>query len=224
MIANFNPLSNWRNRSARRQATTPLTRPNLAQLAKPEASLPPFVTESALAGRYLSLLGSLDWDHFPERELQRPWPGPTPLPRAPFVAAYLIKLDQKLRYMADLRAFLKQEPALIWLLGFPLQPWAEFSWGFDPEASLPHVRHFRLVLRTLPNDCLQFLLTNTISLIRAELPPGLEFGRHIFGDTKHILAWVSAPCHARLHRLTRDWRPFAMPPRSPPLTSRETAW
>lgn len=190
MIANFNPLSNWRKHLSRHEPDVPVSRPNLAHLAKPEAKLPPFVADSALARRYLSLLGSLDWDHFPERPPNRAWPGPQPLPRAPFVAAYLIKLDQNLRYMSDLWAFLKQHPALIWLLGFPLQPSAAFGWGFDPEASLPHVRHFRLVLRTLPNDHLQFLLDNSVSLIRAELPAESDFGQHICGDTKHILAWV----------------------------------
>lgn len=189
MIANFNPLSNWRNH-VRREPDMPLSRPNLARLAKPEAKLPPFVAGSALARRYLTLLGSLDWDHFPERDPKRAWPGPQPLPRAPFVAAYLIKLDQKLRYMSDLRAFLKEHPALIWLLGFPLQPSPDFEWGFDPEISLPHVRHFRLVLRTLPNEHLQFLLDHTVRLIRTELPAEVEFGQCICGDTKHILAWV----------------------------------
>lgn len=190
MIANFNPLRNWRNQFHRPKLVPPLTRPNLAHLAKPEADLPQFVTDSELAQRYLTLLGALDWDHFPERNPQRAWPGPQPLPRAPFVAAYLIKLDQNLRYMSDLWAFLKQHPALIWLLGFPLQPSSEFRYGFDPQASLPQVRHFRLVLRTLPNPDLQFLLDSTVKLIQAELPAEIDFGQHICGDTKHILAWV----------------------------------
>lgn len=189
MIVKFNPLGNWRNRFNRPQPAVPLTRPNLAQLAKPGADLPQFVTDSALAQRYLTLLGALDWDHFPERSATAPWPGSAPLPRAPFVAAYLIKLDQNLRYMSDLHAFLQREPALIWLLGFPLQPSSTFSYGFDPAGSLPHVRHFRLVLRTLPNATLQFLLENTVQLIRAALPTNLSFGDQVCGDTKHILAW-----------------------------------
>ena len=97
-------------------------RPDLAQLARPDAVLPPFVADCPLAQKYRTLLGALDWANFPERETQHPWPGFPPLPRAPFVAAYLIKLDQRLRYMSDLRHFLVQHPALIWLAGFPLQP------------------------------------------------------------------------------------------------------
>lgn len=92
--------------------------------------------------------------------------------------------------MSELRAFLKHHPPLIWLLGFPLHPSTAFEWGFDPKRSLPQARHFRLVLRTLPNACLQFLLDNTVSLIRTELSLEFEFGQQISGDTKHILAWV----------------------------------
>ena len=78
MIANFNHLSNWRNRFYRRKAAPPLTRPNLAQLAKPGTELPQFVTNSDLAQRYLTLLGALDWDHFPERNPSLPCPGLAP--------------------------------------------------------------------------------------------------------------------------------------------------
>ena len=190
MIVHFNPLSNWLVRWSSCRPPVSLDRPDLAQLAKPEAQLPSFVVNSALAQRYLALLGSLDWDHFPERDRAVAWPGPQPLPRAPFVAAYLIKLDQQLRYMAHLRDFLVNHPALVWLLGFPLTPSTTLPWGFDPQTSLPHVRLFRQVLRTLPNSCLQFLLDSTVQLIRQELPPALHFGETIAGDTKHILAWV----------------------------------
>ena len=189
MIAHFNPLSNWLARFFRRSAI-PLIRPNLAQLAQPDAQLPAFVADSSLAQRYLALLGPLDWDHFPERDPAVAWSGPQPFPRAPFVAAYLLKLDQQLRYMADLRAFLANHPALVWLLGFPLTPSTACPWGFDPQASLPHVRLFRQVLRSLPNPCLQFLLDSTVQLIRQELPPSVRFGETVVGDTKHILAWV----------------------------------
>ena len=64
-------------------APMPLERPNLAQLARPDAELPACVAACPVARRYLDLLGSLDWDHFPERDRHRPWPGSAPAPRAP---------------------------------------------------------------------------------------------------------------------------------------------
>lgn len=68
--------------------------------------------------KYRSLLGDLPWQQCPERRTNRPWPGPAPDPRAPFVAAYLIKLNEGKRSMSDLRRYLLEHPALVWWLGF----------------------------------------------------------------------------------------------------------
>lgn len=168
----------------------PLDRPSLSQLARPGARLPRFVAECAVARKYLDLLGPLDWDHFPERDPNRPWPGPKPAPRAPFVAAYLVKLDQGKRYMTHVRQYLVEHPALVWVLGFPLVPSSDFPWGFDADASLSPARQFSRVLRTLDNAALQFLLDGTVSLIGHELPDDVDFGDVVAGDTKHIIAWV----------------------------------
>ena len=168
----------------------PLERPSLSQLARPEARLPRFVAECAVAGKYLDLLGPLDWDLFPERDPTRPWPGPQPAARAPFVAAFLVKIDQAKRYMTHLRQYLVEHPALVWVLGFELTPSPDFPWGFDVDASLPSSRQFSRVLRTLDNDALQFLLSGTVSLIGHELPEDILFGDVVAGDTKHIIAFV----------------------------------
>lgn len=170
--------------------SVPLIRPCLSELAGPGAALPPFVAQCAVAGKYLDLLGSLDWANFPERDPQRVWPGPVPAPRAPFVAAFLVKLHENKRYMSDLRDYLVEHPALVWILGFPLIPSDQFAWGFEVEASLPTARHFGRVLRTLPNAALQFLLDGTVQLLRQELPAEVNFGQAISLDVKHILAWV----------------------------------
>lgn len=197
MIPNFNLITNWLaqgQQSYQRWRTAlnrpPLQRPNLAQLAQNPEQLPRFVRECAVAQKYLRLLGPLDWDHFPERASGRAWPGSPPLARAPFVAAFLVKLQEQKRYMSDLRTYLVEHPALIWLLGFELAPSEAYPWGFDPEASLPNQRLFLTVLRTLDNAVLQFLLDNTVELIRQELPPDLNFGQTISLDTKHIIAWI----------------------------------
>jgi hypothetical protein len=168
----------------------PLQRPHLAALACPDAQLPAFVTQCAVARKYLALLGPLDWAHFPERPTHRPWPGKAPAPRAPYVAAYLVKLNEGLRYMSTLRAYLTEHPALVWLLGFPLVPDPAAPCGFDVEASLPDRRQFGRILRELPNPALQFLLDGTVTRIGAALPPDVNFADAISGDTKHVMAWV----------------------------------
>jgi hypothetical protein len=140
--------------------------------------------------RCLRFLAPLAWDRFPERDLCRNW-GQTCVPYAAFAAACLVKLDQGLTYMSDLRDYLVEHPALTWVLGFPLQPSRHFPWGFDVAASLPTHRHFTRLLRKLPNGPLQFLLDETVRLLQAELSTiGVEFGQAISMDTKHIIAWV----------------------------------
>jgi len=158
------------------------------------ADLPDFVQVSLVAMKSLRLLGSLDWDHLPERPDNRFSPDMRALPYTPFIAACLVKIDQHLVYMADLRDYLVENPALLWVLGFPLKPSRQYPWGFDAQSSLPTHRHFSRLLRTIPNHSLQFLLNSSVNLIQGELAPLLgadcRFGDCISLDTKHIIAWV----------------------------------
>jgi hypothetical protein len=139
----------------------------------------------------LDLLGPLHWAEFPERDLARNWGQPT-LPYAALAGAWLIQLNEGLVSMSLLRRYLVEHPVLIWLLGFPLTAAPELPWGFDPEASLPTARHMTHLLRVLPNAALQFLLTDSVTLICAELQAcGVaNVGECVSLDTKHILAWV----------------------------------
>ncbi len=164
---------------------------DLHQLAQwPQARLPRFVRESPVALRYLRLLGPLDWSNFPERALDSYRYCP-PVPYAPFMAACLVKLAEQLPYLTDLRDYLCEHPALVWVLGFPRIPSRRFPWGFDVDASLPTARHFTRMLRTLPNAALQWLLDDTVRLLQAALRDvAPDFGQAISLDTKHILAWV----------------------------------
>jgi hypothetical protein len=174
----------------RHPSSVPLQRPHLAELAATESTLPQFVQDCPVAMKYLGLLGPLDWANFPERPTNRAWPGPTPQPRAPFVAAYLVKLNEQKKYMSDLRAYLVEHPALVWLLGFHLKAEPKTSYGFDPAASVPSRKQLGRVLRDLDNQMVQFLLSSTVKLIQAELPAEIDFGQEVSIDTKHILAWV----------------------------------
>ena len=170
----------------------PFDAPRPLPLAHPDLPLPAFVAACPVARKYRDLLGSLDWGHFPERPADRPWPGKRPVPRAPFVAAYLVKLHEHQPSMPALRRYLLDHPALVWLLGFTLKAEPSSPFGFDVAASVPTRRQFNRVLRDLSNDALQFLLDSTVVSIRAALPPELQatFGDVVAGDTKAILAWV----------------------------------
>lgn len=171
----------------RRHLTSQLT-PGAPRLHLAESQLPAFVRHCSIAMRYHQLLYDLQWQHFPaptptETQFQ------THTPRATFAAACLIKLDQHLPYMSHLRQYLLDHPALVWLLGFPLTPSRHTPWRFDSDASLPTARHFTRLLRQMPNDSLQFLLTETVRLLQYEIDAA-SFGDAISLDTKHILAWV----------------------------------
>jgi hypothetical protein len=152
--------------------------------------LPSFVQDCPPAMRILDLLGPIPWSQFPERDLQRFW-GQVAIPHAAFSAACLIKLEENLVSMGDLRRYLVEHPAFIWLLGFPLVSSSKYSCGFDPSASLPTQRHLTQMARALSNLSLQFLLEQSVALLLAEFAAvGLLVGDCISLDTKHIIAWV----------------------------------
>jgi hypothetical protein len=124
--------------------------------------------------RYIRFLGPLDWEQVPERTFAHQ-PPLEPLPYAPFLAACLVKIDQQMPSMAQLRRYLVEHPALTWALGF---------------SQVPTPRHLTRMLRTVPPAILQGLLDSTVSQLKAAVPPDSGFGRTISLDTKHILAWV----------------------------------
>jgi hypothetical protein len=152
--------------------------------------LPKYATETPVVKRSLDLLGPLDWEHFPERNLQRHWRQPA-VSYAAFAGAVLIKLNEGLESMGDLRQYLVDHPGFIPLLGFRALQSRAHPCGFDPDASLPTQRHLTRMLRLAPNAALQFLLADSVRLIREELRQhNIEIGECISLDTKHILAWV----------------------------------
>lgn len=168
----------------------PLIRPPLQELLHlPEEALPRLVQLDPVIRKYRTLLGPIDWSLIPEREREGPWPGPTPHPRSAYVATFLVQLQERREYMTEVRTFLVEHPALIWLLGYRLVP-AESPWGFDPQRSLPSRRHLGRVLRALPNQLLQGVFTQAVRGVQHELPPELPFGQTVSGDTKHQVAWV----------------------------------
>lgn len=175
-----------------------LPKPTRRQLQKPDLhtawlhheQLPVFVQSSPLAQRCLDLLGPLGWDRIPERNLERNW-GQTAIPYAAFISAYLLKLNEGKKSMGDLRLFMSEHPELVWLLGFPREVSNPSALGFDVQSSLPTQRHLTRLLREMPNSVLQFLLADSVQLIRKELAAkAIQNSDCVSLDTKHILAWV----------------------------------
>ena len=185
----------WFNRCVAvvRQIILPAEPPSIpCPLVQPSAPLPAWVAADPVVQKYRALIGDLPWAQFPERATNRAWPGPTPDPRAPFVAAFLVKLHEEKRFMGHLRAYLCEHPALVYWLGFPRVPDPSAPHGFDVPATVPSRRQLSSVLRTLPTNAMQFLLTATVHLLRDTLPREQQagFGDTIAGDTQALLAWV----------------------------------
>lgn len=149
-----------------------------------------YAIETPVVQRTLELLGPLDWAHFPERNLLRHWCQPA-VSYAAFAGAMLVKLNEGLDSMGDLRQYLVEHPGLIPLLGFRMIGSSTHSCSFDPQESLPTQRHLTRMLREMPNSALQFLLADSVRLLCEELRQHqIEIGECISLDTKHILAWV----------------------------------
>jgi len=164
--------------------------PDLHSLWQFPEHLPECVTSSPTVMRCFELLAPLDWAHFPERNLQRHW-GQSQIPYAARAAAELIRLNENRPSTKSLRCLLLEHPGFICLLGFPLALAPETPLGFNARASLPTRQHWNKMLRRMPNAALQFLLADSVRLIRAELrarqAPEVDC---VSLDTKHILAWV----------------------------------
>jgi len=168
----------------------PEKRPGLHTFWQHPERLPAFVHDCPPAMRTLQLLGPLDWDGVPERNLTRDW-GQATVPHTACIAALLVQLNEGRPSMGALRRYLVEHPAFIWLLGFPLQPAPNHPPGFNAGASLPTHLHLAHLLRVLPNPALQFLLADSVRLILADLQGlGAAPVERVSLDTKHILAWV----------------------------------
>ena len=143
--------------------------------------------------RILDLIGSLDWEHFPERDL-KPTLNHPPVPYAALIVSELIKLNEGLPGLKQLRLFLSEHPGFISLLNFSPDYRLHLGFSFNtppPATCLPTQRHLARMLREVPNSVLQFLLIDSVRLIRDELlKRHLPVADCISLDTKHILAWV----------------------------------
>lgn len=151
-----------------------------------DEKLPKFVRQCKTTMEVRQWLTGIKWDSLPPQQMRRYFDR-DPVPQAAYIGAYLVKLACKRETMSDLRHILVAHPALVWGLGFPLKS-ADAAHGFDPEESVPTARHLARVLRQLPNEILQELLTAQVQQICALY--GDEVGDIVSLDTKHIIAWA----------------------------------
>src|SRR6266545_3005199 len=120
MLLDFAAPFNLLRDALRRTPVCPPAPPDLpCPLSPPAAPLPAWVAHDPLVQKYRALIGDLPWHLFPERPTTRMWPGPLPDPRAPFAAAFLIKLHEGKRYMSELRTL--PNAALQFLLSASVQ-------------------------------------------------------------------------------------------------------
>lgn len=160
---------------------------HLPRLVLHDRFQPRYVRQCEVTQQLLPLLQLLDWDQLPTTLIWR-CGGERTVPLAAYIGAYLIKLERQLPTYAALRRFLREHPALIWALGFPLVSRTGLGDRFDADASLPSPAHFPKKMALLPNDLLQALLEAQVLTFKEHF--GADFGQVISIDTKHILAWV----------------------------------
>lgn len=165
----------WRSGKCR-SSSAPPDLPPLVWLAGHRSSeLPAFISDSPLAVKYLTLLGAVDWNCFPQRAQTRVWPGPEPQSPLPFVIALLIRIDQRQQSMGALVDLLRQRPELAWLAGFAApMPASQYLPGVA-AAAVPDPERFSKLLRQLSPERLQWLLGQTVHLLRC--PPTSTLAR-----------------------------------------------
>jgi len=133
------------------------------------------------------MFDQLNWTEIPELADDQSPPGRLPHPETAYIKAYLVMMTEKLDYMPELWRYLRDHPALVWILGFRLIPQATSVYGFAVARSLPSVRHLRRKLGTLDKAQLDGLLCQTVRQAVAMIP---NLGDTVSIDVKHIYAYV----------------------------------
>ncbi len=160
---------------------------HLPRLLLPNKQQPRYVRRCKVTKHVKKQLEMLDWDSLP-KTLGKERTGYPTIPLCAYIGAFLVKIEFQLNTFGQLHRFLRNNPALMWALGFPLSV-GESGWiGQQTPCLLPLQRHFSRKLSDLPNDLLQNLLAGQVKSLQNQLGP--SFGEVVSIDTKHILAWV----------------------------------
>lgn len=145
------------------------------------------VEQDEVVRRYHEFFAMFDWTQVPERLASRPWPGPTPHPRAAYLKAFLVKISEGKTFITDLRRYLVEHPLLVLSLGFRPVPDPHALYQFDVERTVPCVGWLGAQLRTLDDTILGTLLKGTVHALKREMA---DLGETVAFDVKHIYAWV----------------------------------
>ena len=141
-----------------------------------------------LVADYRAFFAELEWSVVQRWHTQRsPFTGSHGHPLSAYLKAFLVRIQEGLRYTTHLRAFLLKHPLLVIELGFQLVLDARQPYGFDVERTLPTRFWLGEKLRHLDHELLTELLAGTVRALQAEIP-GL--GETVAFDVKHLYAWV----------------------------------
>jgi hypothetical protein len=153
-----------------------------------QPTLAALLSHDPLVAEYRAFFAELDWAVVPRWQAQRsPCYGSHGHPLTAYLKAFLVRIQEGLRYTTQLRAFLVKHPLLVIELGFQLVLDARAPYGFDVEATLPTRFWLGEKLRQLDQGLLTELLAGTVRALQAEIP-GL--GETVAFDVKHLYAWV----------------------------------
>ncbi len=136
---------------------------------------------------YRAWFSLFDWSLVEQWQAQRSSRGRPAHPESAYLKAFLIRINEGLRYTTQLRDFLLKHPLLVIELGFHLALDPTAPYGFDVEQTLPCRSWLGEKLRQLDRALLHDLLHATVTALQAEIP-GL--GETVAFDVKHIYAWV----------------------------------
>ncbi len=119
-------------------------------------------------------------------------PPPNPHKRGPkkgkntdlvYLKAYLIQLNEPLRFFTHLRTFLVERPALVAYMGFALKGYTP-QYGFDPKRTVLSAHQFSQKLRLAKKNQAKGLFLNTLRTLNAH---GVLAG-NVSGDTAEVHA------------------------------------
>jgi hypothetical protein len=145
------------------------------------------VQNDKVVQRYREFFSLIDWAPVQQYQAEQTLSDRPSHPEEAYIKAFLVKIIEEKKHMAQLRAFLVEHPLLTAELGFRLHLDPTQPYGFDIEKTLPKKRWLNAKLRSLDHHLLQDLLTGSVRALKDAIP-GL--GETIAIDVKHIYAWV----------------------------------